>query len=242
MKLWATRALKAFFRRCSRLRLEISPPSLAGEVAHFAVAIIENGPTSSHLGAFYRGEDGLRLLHLAFHMDVRDEPAPSGFFWHSLTDLDMFVAEQIAATFNVAATLYANKPANERSPLQYSFANDPEFVGPDLTVGSTLPGTGYTCSTFVLRILENIGIMLIDRTTWKARAEDADWQSWIIECLIRKYGDAVADHVKAMRKEIGAFRIRPADVVAAASLPREAKFADIEQLVGRVESSIRTTE
>ena len=56
---------------------------------------------------------------------------------------------------------------------------------------------------------------LLDPATWPERPEDREWEEAILN-LLAEY--ATADHVEAVRSSVGAKRLRPDEVVGAATL------------------------
>lgn len=179
------------------------PPS---KIAHVGVAIVRVTAEQLHCGLLYRvGEDSTRFLHLAFHRLLTDEPAGDNLRWGELgLDEDN---KLVLATF-------LSRIAKTRPTISYAF--DAEGVCIDRETGDVLdapPGKGLTCATFVNAALKAYGYNCIDFSTWPAREDDADWQNQILEILERHADD---EHVQLVKESIGATRLRPDEIVAAA--------------------------
>lgn len=87
-------------------------------------------------------------------------------------------------------------------------------------------GSGFTCSTLLIGILEAMKVFLLDRSTWPAGdAEDVSWYRHLIDdhlasdALGNRNPEAHAAHVEFQRQNIELVqRFRPEDVAAAGSL------------------------
>lgn len=179
------------------------------EVEHVGLAIqpVEGG--NLHSGLLYRlaGREP-RILHLAFHHRLEDDVAAEPFRWSQLgLDEDNKI---------VLAVLLSRIAAADQ-PISYGF--DARGICFDPTSGNILPsppGKGLTCATFIVAVLQTYGHILIDSASWPERDEDKNWQEWILRILERH---ATAEHVEAVRQDVGAARFRPDEIVAAGNLP-----------------------
>ncbi|MBN6527659.1 hypothetical protein JZM32_06620 [Acinetobacter pittii] len=78
------------------------------------------------------------------------------------------------------------------------------------------PTEGLTCATFVILMLENFGIHLIDRNSWEITEEDTIWfERMLNDCFF-----LFPDHfLEKLREDKGKYpRFRPEQVVAAGCL------------------------
>lgn len=81
------------------------------------------------------------------------------------------------------------------------------------------PTEGLTCATFVILMLENFGVHLIDRNSWEVTDEDTVWfERMLSDCFF-----LFQDHfLEKLRKDKGKYpRFRPEQVVAAGCLYEE---------------------
>jgi hypothetical protein len=108
--------------------LSAGPGSLDKLVA-LGVAIKEINQHQQHCGLLYKLDTALpRMLHLAWHVDLRDEPAPNDYFWAEVS-LDETNRRVIAA----AVSLIGNKKASipyGLDPGGSSFDASGEFIPP----------------------------------------------------------------------------------------------------------------
>ncbi|WP_144435578.1 hypothetical protein [Roseovarius atlanticus] len=182
------------------------PGSSLEESHYLGVAIKNAGGDQNHCGLLYRLDDGeVRMLHLAFHFDLRDDEwrpdyccAPVGF--------------ELENQLVVAA--FANAVANAEPNVPYGFdANGMVF---DRSSGELLEapaGKGLTCATFVLALLRTLGFEPLDEASWPVRDDDEEWQAKILELM--KANDANEDHIEAVTRNGQSKRFRPEEVVGA---------------------------
>ncbi len=177
------------------------------DVSHVGVAI-QRTEHGLHSGLLYKLPNSEpRILHLAFHHMLRDEPAALPFRWS-----DMGLDEDNKL---VLATLLSRIAATEPA-ISYGFDSDGACF--DAETGDLLPlpvGKGLTCATFVLAALRTYRYQLLDTASWPDRPEDREWEEAILN-LLAHY--ATPDHVEAVRADAGAKRLRPDEVVGAATL------------------------
>ena len=194
-----------------------SPPPV-----HAAVCLGKGG-VDLHGGVVYRGEDGSRVLHLAWHADLRDEAlaAPRhGFVVWVIPTLDD--EYDLRAVADTAAATAESKPEVLYS-LRYA---DSKFSDAVLLLGES--ESGLTCATFVLALYRAAGIELLRLDTWEARERDRDAQKALVRGLERDAarGKVSPEHVKAVRAEEGCMRFRPEEVAAGTALdPRPVDFS-----------------
>lgn len=168
-----------------------------------------------------------RVLHLAFHVWLRDQELPNNecrYFWAELP-----VDEDSAAT--IAGHIRNVRDLSPKVPygILYEggrFAED----GTALLEGRTV---GLTCATFVLAVLSTANYQLIDIDTWQPRSEDGAWHDYIVEMLMRyrqgREQILTVEHIDRVRRERGCVRYRPEDVAVATQLqPWPAAFASVK--------------
>lgn len=190
------------------------PVSVAVEVAppddeHIWVAICNIREGQNHCGlAYRRGVDEIRILHLAFHVDLRDEQLNAPY---RRVSFGLDAANQLV----VAGFAIAMSRAEPGIP--YGFNDDGIVFDPKTGELLEAPaGRGLTCATFVTALLRHLGYELIDRATWPERETDTNWRAGMID-LIRQYGGD-DDHVDALLSSPFAVRIRPEEVAGASGV------------------------
>lgn len=129
-------------------------------------------------------------------------------------------------------------PMREDNPsIPYGFAFDEHCFGDDGQYRPMAVGKGLTCATFIIAVFHSAGLPILRTDTWRARPEDAQWQSAILRIL---EGWATAEHVAAADSYIGHFRYRPQEVAAAAmQAPPPLTFDDCLPLAAEILSTIR---
>jgi hypothetical protein len=179
----------------------------------------------------YGAVDGIRLSHLRSHLEWCDEAYDGKYFWTLAADLE---AEE-------RPTVIAFLGAMRKTPLKVPFGF--ESVGCrfslDSTTGhiefsATKSGTGLTCATYIVLVLNSLSLPLIQAETWKPRPTDALWQTEIVE-LLKKLKPAAHAHFEAIGRTIGCSRIRPEEVIAAATeRPWPVRFEKAEAIARSV--------
>lgn len=180
------------------------------EVDRVGLAILRT-PLGYHSGLLYwLDQEDPRLLHLAFHHDLRDDAARAPLRWTNLNidDVNKVVLAEILARI-----------AGTEQRIAYGFNSDGIVIDPE--TGEVIPGPsghGHTCATFIIAILKAHAYDLIDLTEWPVRPSDVAFQETIVAILEEKgYGD----HAAVVRKDIGRCRIRPEEVVGAGTVPED---------------------
>jgi hypothetical protein len=185
-------------------------PSHIPDANQVALAIGKTGREQRHLGILYRptATDPFRFLHLASHLDLRDEGAlSSGFRCVLVVDLPLELHPTVVAQCkrSVDADLLG---------VPYGFGYKPTTATRDPTTGRlTLNGpSGLTCATFVLAIFELAGLQLADLATWRDRQGDDDWKERIIGSMANRRS---AKELEAIRRDAADARVRPEDAAGA---------------------------
>jgi hypothetical protein len=194
-----------------------------GVVVRAVDGIDPNEPFGLHSGFLYK-LDGAepRFNHLAWHFDLRDEPASDDRYLWADTGLD-------EGNSRVMAAWLANRGAH---PNNIPYGIDAQGVCFDKETQQFVPppiGKGLTCATYIKAVFSHLGFIILDEGTWPPdRPEDRSWQIAVVEALRRD--GAGEDYVTAVTNDVGAKRFRPAEVVGAATLPAvswPAAFEDV---------------
>jgi hypothetical protein len=185
-----------------------------------------------HSGILFRdADDNVRLLHLADHCQLANETPPPNFVWADFRDLDSLVGEQVINACERVWEMYG------KEGIPYSFLNNTQF-NEDFTLTSAGDGSGFTCSTFVFKLLERRGLVLLDESTWRERPKDKYWRCAILHVLGVKHGNTAAAHIAKLQTSDATFRIQPLDVIAALAFPAPASFDECEAVIADVASQI----
>ncbi|MDR3402514.1 MAG: hypothetical protein P4L99_08450 [Chthoniobacter sp.] len=182
------------------------------DAPYAVVAVREFGPDFFHLGIVHRSdEDGIsRMLHLAWHFDLQNEPAEPEYFWID-PGYSRYRSRQVATICRMVAE-------RNRGGLPYAFS-DPERAIDEATGEALLGPTrfGFTCASFVLSVYDAAGLPLAVLSSWPpGRDGDAKWQAFIVDLLEER--GASQEHVNLVRSEIGRVRFRPTEIAAASSI------------------------
>ncbi|WP_442510546.1 hypothetical protein SH528x_002171 [Novipirellula sp. SH528] len=182
-------------------------------IEHAAIAIgipdLER-PHQLHAGVVFRkSSDSIKLLHLRFHQDLAEEEVANSYF---IIECD-FIEERLQA---VSALCRRIARRYLGGGISYGFTppNDVfDGITGELLLDPT--DTGLTCATFVLAVFQAARLPLVDLETWPPADElDRRWQRWVVE-MLRRHTDDDA-HANAVMSDVGAGRIRPEHVAAAA--------------------------
>lgn len=183
-----------------------------------------------HIALFHRSDAaGGRALHLAWHLDLRDDRADNWTLW-----IDLSLPEERSRI--LAAICRKVETSNRRNSITYALSKptgcfDAETL--EFLVGPTMHG--LTCATFVIAVLGIGGVAILDWEAWEPRPDDERWQRQILEQLRRTKGVS-AEHLAAVESEIGSWRIRPVEVGAGAALsPPVASFVAAVKLGSKIE-------
>lgn len=195
-----------------------------------ALAIKPVTDTQLHIGVLHRRDSGNpRLLHLAWHHDLRNDLPPDDYFWIEV-NIHAKRLRQVAA---LCRKVWRANPYG----VPYAFSLPVKFI--DTKSGQVLLGgtrLGLTCASFVLAVFEAAGIKLIEYATWPTKA-DIDWQEHVIQQLARR---VTSDYLTLLKAEIGNARFRPDEVAAAAasnSIP--ATFEEVKEQSQLLNSIVR---
>jgi hypothetical protein len=185
-----------------------------------AVAIARMPQGHTHVGIVYRegdGSDRLRLLHLAFHKLLRDDPIGPSMDCPELRCHLLCVVPAIEEEDAINVAIYCRGIARHRPELPYglSYNDDGCF---EVTKGNAelrVPEERrwLNCSTFVLTVFKSAGPKLVDPTGWPDRPEeDRRWQAKLVRWL---WPEAGCRHIKRVLPDIGRARIRPEETTGA---------------------------
>lgn len=188
-----------------------------------------NQPEQQHIGIVYKAVDGgrNRFLHLAWHHSLKNEVADEAIPRIHCVWVDIDIPERRAR--QVAGQCRKVWKSNGRF-VPYAFSPPNDCF--DAETGQFLLGSthlGLTCATFVLAVFAAQGIHLADFDSWPPRDDDIHWQRKMISEL--EGTGAPTSHIDAIQKEVGAIRLRPAEVAGSAALyPPKVHFSKAEEI------------
>lgn len=203
------------------------------EIRHVGVAIAAINAEQRHIGLLHRDAESndVLMLHLAFHRDLRNEPAKAKYLWID----PPILAERL---IHVAAWCRLIWNSNQ-DDFPYAFSEPGECF--DAETGKFLIGPtkyGLTCATFVLALFDVAGLKLVNYATWPTgRPGDREWQEYVVAQL----PPTEVAHIEAVRSEVGSVRFRPEEVAGAATVsPLPVDFATAvergEKILKRLEA------
>lgn len=174
------------------------------DVEHVGMVIRKISANQLHSGFLYDQGLGPRMLHLAFHHDLRDEEAALPYRWAQIgidEDNKLVLAKQLS------------RIAGAEPKISYGF--NFEGVAFDPNTGDLLPapaGRGLTCATFIVAALRAFGHDLVVSETWPDRADDEEWRQSMLELMEHRVDGS---HLEAVRTCVSAGRLRPDEIVGA---------------------------
>lgn len=198
------------------IQLSAVPDASLGFVA---VAINDD---ASHLALLFRleNDDQMSMLHLAWDHDLRNEVLPDHVARKYLAASLAIGPIRSKAIAHYCLEVYE---ANYANGIPYAFG-DP--LGSFDGHRNFIPGTqrvGLTCASFVLAVLEQAGINIINRDGWGPNYDDSQFFQWVIRALRGEIENVPAagrpDHADEVQKQVaaGAVRYRPIEIAGAAA-------------------------
>ena len=193
----------------------------AGDAAPTAAVAIARMPQGhTHVGIVYRegdGSDRLRLLHLAFHKVLCDDPISGAMYRPKLRCRFLCAVPAIEDEDAINVAIYCRGIARHRPDLPYglSYNDDGCFEVTEEHAELRLPEARrwLNCSTFVLTVFKSAGPKLVDPADWPDRPEeDRRWQAKLVHWL---WPEAGCRHIKRVLPDIGRARIRPEETTVA---------------------------
>lgn len=197
-------------------------------IEHVGIGIRNVEPNQQHVGILYRDRETKQVmfLHLALHRDLRLQLPDERYLWID-PDIDAYRLRQVAA---ICRQLWDQNGSD--IPFGFGAPNDCfdeqtfEFL-----IRPTL--LGLTCATFVCAVFQRAGLQLLAYESWPPRSDDVEWQQHVIGILERAGADP--EHIAALRGQVGAVRIRPEEVAAAAALaPHPVAFNEASKVAEQI--------
>jgi hypothetical protein len=173
-----------------------------------AAAILARTPHGNlHAGLVYLRSGGVRFLHLAWEDTLANDWSLGGVW-----ACPMVERERLEAVAGMCRLVWKGYEKSRKLPYALRFDGTTFDRSGRLELR---PGArGLTCATFILAVLNSVGIALVDEISWPIReAEDQRF----LDALSRF---ATADHMAILRQEVadGVRRIWPDEVLGACTL------------------------
>ena len=173
------------------------------------------GGFGSHLGVvFQSAKDGVQVLHLAGHYDLRADafPPPEQCWIATPVSLPPLTAKAIVGIIRSLAKRTPKIPYG----LNFLKANG-SF---DTSGRYTAPrgSLGLTCATFITTLFDDLRAPLVEQSNWVENPANIKWAHAVCDSLERS-GKVSHEHIEAVRSNINGLRIRPEEVAVAADAP-----------------------
>lgn len=177
----------------------------------FAFVAISRQGAGRHLGLIHRRREAgaARVIHLAFHHELMDEPSPSDSFENGLC-VRPSISPELAS--NIAALCRRVAQRRERIPYALRYSGSSFVESGELSLLES--DAGLTCATFVVALFRSVGVDLLDLGSWRTREDDRVFQEWVVREL-RRRGEN--DHADRVESEVGCARFRPSEVAGSSS-------------------------
>ena len=181
------------------------------DIGQLVVAVTSSTPNQRHIGVGYRNCCGEpKLLHLAWHYDLRNDDFPNDYLWY---DIPIDDVNKLHMSLFCEAVY-----RNNFSGIPYGFAID------DCELDSGTGGfntkekyAGMTCASFVVNLFHSQKLEFLNIDSFQHLPEDKTWQRQILQALQKYCPDS---HFEYQKKRIGdgLVRLRPEFVAAARHL------------------------
>jgi hypothetical protein len=191
------------------------PASAPTTLPFVYVAIQRTGSAQLHAGLFcgYPGKGTCHVLHHPWHhAPLQEDAAWQRYSWVE-NDWDPLVV------LNILARCEAVSRSNPSLPysLVYDATTHFDANGVLVKTGAAQVRPGLTCATFVLAILNGVGVDILDESRWPPSDSDQPWADKILG-MLQKIDPS---YVKFMRQQMAGWsRFSPEDVAAASGLPQ----------------------
>ena len=203
------------------MKIKYSPKNILTDIDTFSVAFTRS-KKQSHAALLYTDPlNKVRLLHLAGYDNLEEEDPSNDFIWLTLPIGEL--EKSLLGLF--CHTLYKQNGDGIPYDFDYTgtgFDSEGKFF-------QTKPGTGLTCGTFVMSVLEDKDINVINPTGWPKRVEDQKWQFSVLMGYLKKWLSNKTIEKKKIEITGGINRYRPEEVVVATHMDNQPHtFLDIK--------------
>lgn len=180
------------------------------------------GSFGSHLGvAFQSAKDGVQVLHLAGHCDLRtDTFPPPGQCWIAAPVL----LPPLAAK-TIVGIIRSMAKRTPKIPYGLNFLRANGSFDSSGRYKAPKGSLGLTCATFITTLFDDLRAPLVKQDTWLAKTANIKWAHDVCDSLTNS-GKVSLDHIEAVKLNIDGLRIRPEEVAVAAEVPFKARPID----------------
>ena len=180
-----------------------------------AIAIGVTGPNQLHVGILYMEGGECQMLDQVLAQGtgtkLRKSPFKPGKYSHIPLALPEERVDQISAHCRQVFEL------NEFG-IPYGFSPPIKVFNDDNTL-NTEEIVGLTCATFIIGVLQRIGIHLVRVEDWPLRTADLTWMEKFVREILAKLSIADSTHINRVKnslKEQNVVRVKPSEVAAGA--------------------------
>jgi hypothetical protein len=179
-----------------------------------------------HVGLLYRTDDDVRMLHLGWHRDLRDDQAVKGdlYLWAPVGLSDL---EQLSLAGLAADVVRHVEPVDISYGIDWIYTTADHFREDGSIVVFPI-GKGMTCATFIDAIFRHWGYFPVDASSWKIVDGDEDWQRQVACWLERTHPNEI-EHIKGVLNDVGCLRLRPSQLAGSCAENSDAWSVDFEQ-------------
>jgi hypothetical protein len=187
---------------------------------HLGVAIMQSGD-GHHVGLLYRLDDSVRLLHLGWHRDLRDQPVSDGmrYLW---APIELTQEEQVALSAMASEVAVNVQPTDLRYGLDWNYVDSAGLFDSEDKVIVYPVGKGVTCATFLYALFMWWGYKPVDSSTWKNLDGDEVWQAWVVSLLAGSENEDSCNQARELAADVGCLRLRPEQIAAACAFDVDA--------------------
>jgi hypothetical protein len=181
------------------------------------------------------------MLHLRWDHDLKNDQIVDwhfdNYFWSGLP-IHPLRAKQVA---QFCVEVYESNPDG----IPYAFGDPFGAYDGGGKFNPANQRVGLTCSSFVVSLLEQIGVNIVDRRVWRRHGDDDQFFRWIIKALGGGYPNIPAarrpDHCQAVRNQVaaGAVRYKPTEIAGAATAGfKPVSFFEAFMLAGEIKCEL----
>ncbi len=197
------------------MNIKYYPKNKLTDIDIFSVAFTRS-KKQSHAAMLYTDtSDNIRLLHLTGYDTLKDDAPSDDFVW---LNLPLSIGELEKSLLGLyCETLYKLNGDGIPYDFDYTgtgFDSEGKFF-------QTNPGTGLTCGTFVMSVLEEKDIHIIDSKNWPKRDDDKAWQKFVLLRYLIKWLPQKLIHRKQTEIMNGINRYRPEEIIVASHIKNQ---------------------
>lgn len=198
-----------------------------GQSLRAAAVICRTEQGNLHAGLLYRASNGTAaVLHLGWQDRLYTDWA-----WPRLWAAPDVEPERLRSVAGMCRLIWKRYQETRRFPYAIAFKGTSFDASGKLVLSAG--AQGLTCATFILAVLNSVGLNLIDEESWPIRSEED-------RRFVESLSFATPTHLELLKKETeaGCRRIRPEEVVGACASDPPAKFDASREAGDRIVSRL----